>query len=260
MQRQVVIDLDGRAQIDRRVLFDLHRQWLVGVVVAFVFQHQGQRVPGRLVFDAAEDGRAAAEHAAELEVAAVIAGRVAARLETASHHCQRIAEVATRAQIAPTEAQAEVEVAEALAGDQILGAEQARTAEISQAHRDFGLIAAFLQQAELGVEGFIQVVAVRGGRAIADGFHRDIAKAQFHPVEGRRVDAEALVGLGAAVGEAQFALGRKTRRGRLHQAHATEVALGFAGRRMGDLRAQQSARHAECQPAIACQGRALLGA
>ena len=42
--------------------------------------------------------------------------------------------------------------------------------------------------------------------------------------------------------------------------HATEVALGFAGRCMGDLRTQQPARHAECQPAIACQGRALLGA
>ena len=170
MQRESVVDLDGRAKIDWRVLIDLDRQRLVRIVVAFVLKLQGQRVPGRLIFDAAEGRRAATEHAANRELPAVTAAGITTAAETITHHVERISEVATIAQIAPAEPQAEIEIAVAFAGDEIFRAEQASTAKISQPHRDFRLIAAFFPQSELGIEGFIQIVAIRCGGAIADGF------------------------------------------------------------------------------------------
>ncbi|MCY1453088.1 hypothetical protein D9M71_700580 [compost metagenome] len=109
------------------------------VVVAFVFQLDRQPIPRGLPEHAAEQGRGAAEVVAGVEVTGVCDIGVGFRtiIELVIDPAQRVVEVAAIADVAPGDAQAQVEIAKALVADEVFAGEQTGTADVARADGDF---------------------------------------------------------------------------------------------------------------------------
>ncbi|MDT4854277.1 hypothetical protein FQZ97_885710 [compost metagenome] len=237
--------LEHEAEVHRRVLLLVVVLRLVLVVVAFVFQLHRQAIPRRLPEHAAEQGRGAAEVGAAVEVTSVgdVAVRYGTIVELVVDPPQRVVQIATITEITPGDAQAQVEIAEALVADEVFAGEQAGTAEVVRADRNFRQVVAFLEQPQLGVERLVLValVATEFFRAVAAVADRGVAEGGFQPVERLQREAVARVGIGAVGVDADLA-GRRHARGRgLQQADAAEIVLRVARVRMRHGVGQQDA-------------------
>ncbi len=148
-----------------------------------------------MVLDTAKNAGPSGEQLLEVEVAALAGVFVDALLVLFGEHPDRITEIAARAQVAPAEAEAEVEVVPTLVGDKILAAEQAGTAEVSKAERDFRGIGTLVEKREFYVDAFIQVVTIaRDGTPVQPVTNLGVTKTRFHPFEG--LEAEPVMGIG----------------------------------------------------------------
>src|SRR5699024_1280373 len=120
------------------------------VVVAVVLELQGQRLPGRLVGDAAKEADVAGKHLLEAELATLIAARVTPpHVEMVVRDPQRIADIAAGTEVAPGNTKAEIEIAPTFAGHEVFAAEKTGAAHVLKAQGDCRHVLPFLDQAQL---------------------------------------------------------------------------------------------------------------
>ncbi len=215
------------------------------VVVAVVFQLERQAIPRGLPEYAAEDAGRTAEIVTGVEGTSIgyIAGGDWTVVVLVVYPAQRVAEITTVTEVSPGNAQADVEVPESLVADEVFAGEQAGTADVQCAYREFRCPAAFLEQAEFGVYRLVLVALVAtevfgAVTTVADG---RVAERCFQPVEWLQGKAVARIGIDTVGGDCDVPCRRHARRGRLHQPHDAEVVSRVAGFGMGHGPGQQQA-------------------
>src|SRR5690606_30846909 len=112
---------------------------------------------------------------------------------------QRIAQVAAPADVAPTQAEADVGTVEALAGDHVFAGEQAGAADVAHARRDRRQPGAFAPQPDLDVDRLVLVtlVAAEVLAAVATVGDIGVAETTLQPRERLQRKAVARVRPGA---------------------------------------------------------------
>ena len=202
---------------------------LVAQRVAGPFELRAQPVhltPGGLetrqaVLRAAEGGHALAAEEVQPERAAA-ADVARAGAEGFGELCQRVGEVAPRAQPPEAKAEREVERAPAAGGHHVLAAIDAGADDVLQPDREGGVPGPLLQQAQLHVEGAV------GGVAAAGGGVQAVGEAEGRLQEGQGLEVEEDEAPLVAVGDAALEGAVLAEAGVAHldQARAAEAAAG----------------------------------
>src|SRR5690606_29181820 len=142
-----------------------------------------------------------------------------ARVEVLVDPADRIADSAVAAEVTRGEAEAGVELPEALAGHHVLAGEQAGTADVLRAYGDRGKPAGLVPQPDLEIDRFVLVVLVpgQGLRTVPDAGYIHVAIGTLEPRKGLHRDVVTRVGRGMAGGECELAFFRHARRRCLQQ-------------------------------------------
>ena len=139
---------------------------------------------------------------------------------------------------APAEAEGEIEIVIAPAGDEIFAREQAGPRDVAEPDRELGKIGAFPHQAQLQVERAVLVglSAAEGRRTIGSVGDIGIAESRIEPGQRRQEDIVSVIGMDMREGEAEIAVGAGARGRNLHQPMlAPIVDRGRVGRRRTDI-------------------------
>src|SRR5690606_10880214 len=122
-------------------------------------------------------------------------------------------------QIARREAQACIELAEALVGHNILAGKQASTTNVLCTDRDLREPPTFFPQADFEVDRLVLVVLVPCYRAVAYALHVRVAIYTLEPRKGLHRDVVARIRRGVTSGKCEFAFFCHASGRRLQQAN-----------------------------------------
>ncbi|MNQ92400.1 hypothetical protein D3C85_1078260 [compost metagenome] len=132
------------------------------VVVTFIFELQRQRVPGRLVSYTAEEGGGAAEVGVAIEFTRVcnIVVRGRSVIEFIIYQTQGVADIATVADVAPSQAEAQVDITQSLVANKIFTGKETGTTNVSRPQRNLRHPMTFFDQAHFGVDSLVLIALV----------------------------------------------------------------------------------------------------
>ena len=212
-----VSDAINGADVKLALLLNLPGE-ILRVVITFVLQLQAQRLPGGLIFHTAKQRCRAVEHLVAIDgsrfLIAVIAVAVFIAVGT-----ERVGHVTAGAQIAPSQAEREVERSPGFAGDDVFRIKQTGTADITRANGDLRHPVALFPQTQFDVEGFIFVglIAREGlNAAVFFGAHVGVAQRGFKPREQLHRGRVVAILVVITVVKAQLTFTRHSRGGSLH--------------------------------------------
>ncbi len=198
------------------------------IVIALILQLQAQRLPRRLVLYAAEQRCRAVEHLATVNGASLLVAVIAVAVLLIIG-AERVFNIARRAEVAPAQSEGKIKWSPGLAGNEVLGVEQSRPADIARAHGDLRQPVALFPQAQLQIERFIFVGLIAGEglhAAVLSGTYVGVAQGGLQP--GKELNRTGVVAvlIVIAIVKANLALTRHPGGRRLQQPHAAKIGLG----------------------------------